>query len=762
MGESEQSRSMLDKIILPVAFTKLVRPRCGYCSRMFGNNGALAMHMKVCKERLAEEQQEEDDDHDKENDDHDDKEEDVLILDLAAVVSEVHDDVEDDLEDDLEGDSKLGDHGSRASMAPALAPTQPTRKRPLPPTANESRAAAEDEGQELKPSSSSETAFNGVCKSRGKCEARFRLLLPMSADSQDSNQNDELLLISRPSAHQRPRSRLAVPADFWPGPVLSQDASDAVDVAGVCKAADAAEGRRVAITIRQTSGYKQDSIEIFSERIDECSLIGAGSESDDDELPLNGSRSRPRTSFPRPVQTAAEWVGVGARDVLGVLCVHDSKGEGSATTTQVQPIAFSSVAPRANVSAVTAHDSGSDSDSDDGDIPLRKPIRHQPSVSTSDARRPANRSSAENMAPSRARAAPAAPSTSPPVAALRTVHAPAEPEQDKAGEARRLEKAKTVQPLTADEALPDAELMRVQARLPPLWRARRSTRTSQVYYYIDNKPGSEQWERPPAATPPSVPPPPGPPPPAPPPPAPPPPAPPQAPPPPALPSRLPLTARPYKQQECRFFARDVSRGGCKNGELCPFLHGKADPRLTDPLLVSPRLEQEKAGKVCFSCGVLGHIARECPVNCTGQGATARVAPPASHPDASAAPAAAFAHASARQRAEARASRGTRRISFHCPGDFKWESKWEGEIEAGSYKQRRRSAAVQPPIPVQKRCGETRGTGESGKRPAHPFYTAGYDSDSDTHKGRLYVKTVLEKLLAGRKRKRARKGRSEER
>jgi hypothetical protein len=46
-----------------------------------------------------------------------------------------------------------------------------------------------------------------------------------------------------------------------------------------------------------------------------------------------------------------------------------------------------------------AHDSGSDSDSDDGDIPLRKPIRHQPSVSTSSARRPDNRSSAEGMAP---------------------------------------------------------------------------------------------------------------------------------------------------------------------------------------------------------------------------------------------------------------------------------------------------------------------------------------------------------------------------
>ena len=616
MGESEQSRSMLDKIILPVAFTKLVRPRCGYCSRMFGNNGALAMHMKVCKERLAEEQQEEDDDHDKENDDHDDKEEDVLILDLAAVVSEVHDDVEDDLEDDLEGDSKLGEHGSRASMAPALAPTQPTRKRPLPPIANESRAAAEDEGQELKPSSSSETAFNGVCKSRGKCEARFRLLLPMSADSQDSNQNDELLLISRPSAHQRPRSRQAVPADFWPGPVLSQDASDAVDVAGVSKAADADEGRRVAVTIRPPSVYEQDSIELFSERIDECSLIGAGSGSDEDELPLNGSRSRPRTSFSRPVQTAAEWVGVDARNALGPLGAHDSKGEGPAATTQVQPnIASLSVAPRANESAVRAHDSrhdsGSDSDSDNGDIPLRKPIRHQPSVSTSSARRPDNRSSAEGMspaaegmAPSRTRAArgaPAVPSAAPPVAAMRSVHAPAEPEQDKAGEARRFEKAKTVQPLTADEAPPDAELMCVQACLPPPWRARRSTRTSQVYYYIDNTPGSEQWERPSAAPPPPAPPPPGPPPPGPPPPAPPPPT----PPPPALPSRLP-----YKQQECHFFVRGVSRGGCKNGGLCPFIHGKADPRLTDPLLISPRAL------------------------------------------------------------------------------FKWESKWEGGVETGSYKQRR--------------------------------------------------------------------------
>ena len=149
MGESEQSR-MLESI-LPVAFTKLVRPRCGYCSCMFGNNGALARHMKGCKELLAEEQQEEDDVDDKEDDDRDDKKEDVLMLELAAVVSEVHDDVEDDLEDDLEGDSKLGELGSRASMAPALAPTQPTRKRPLPPTANESRSAAEDEGLELVP-----------------------------------------------------------------------------------------------------------------------------------------------------------------------------------------------------------------------------------------------------------------------------------------------------------------------------------------------------------------------------------------------------------------------------------------------------------------------------------------------------------------------------------------------------------------------------------------------------------------------------------
>ena len=607
MGESEQSR-MLESI-LPVAFTKLVRPRCGYCSCMFGNNGALARHMKGCKELLAEEQQEEDDVDDKEDDDRDDKKEDVLMLELAAVVSEVHDDVEDDLEDDLEGDSKLGELGSRASMAPALAPTQPTRKRPLPPTANESRSAAEDEGLELVPSSSSEMA-------------RFRV--PMSADSKESDQNDELPLISRLSALQRPRSRLAVPADFWPGPVLSQDASDSVDVAGVSKAADADEGRRVAITIRPPSVYEQDSIELFSERIDECSLIGAGSDSDEDELPLNGSRSRPRTSVSRPVQTAAEWVGVDARDALGILGVHDSKGEGSAATTQVQPIASLSVAPpRANESAVRAHDSrhdsGSDSDSDDGDIPLRKPIRHQPSMSTSSARRPDNPSSAEGkmspaaegMAPSRSRAAPAArgapavPSAAPPVAALRSAQAPAEPEQDKAGEAWRFEKAKTVQPLTADEAPPDAELMCMQACLPPPWRARRSTRTSQVYYYIDNTPGSEQWERPSAAPPPSAPPPPGPPQPGPrQPPAPPPPALTPAPPPPALPSRLP-----YKQQECHFFARGGSRGGCKNGELCPFLHGKADPRLTDPLLISPRL-------------------------------------------------------------------------------FKWESKWEGGIETGSYKQRR--------------------------------------------------------------------------
>ena len=57
MGESEQSR-MLESI-LPVAFTKLVRPRCGYCSCMFGNNGALARHMFLCKELLAEEQHEE-------------------------------------------------------------------------------------------------------------------------------------------------------------------------------------------------------------------------------------------------------------------------------------------------------------------------------------------------------------------------------------------------------------------------------------------------------------------------------------------------------------------------------------------------------------------------------------------------------------------------------------------------------------------------------------------------------------------------------
>ena len=639
--------------ILPVAFTKLVRPRCGYCSCMFGNNGALARHVKVCNELLAEEQQEEDDEDDKEDDDRDDKKEDVLMLELAAVVPEVHDDVEDDLEDDLE----LGEHGSRASMAPALAPTQPTRKRPLPPTANESRSATEDEGLELVPSSS-------VCKSRGNYEARFRV--PMSADSKESDQNDELPLISRPSALQRPRSRLAVPADFWPGPVLSQDASDAVDMA-----ADADEGRRVAVTIRPPSVYEQDSTELFSERIDECSLIGAGSGSDEDELPLNGSRSRPRTSFSRPVQTAAEWVGVDARDALGILGVHDSKGEGPAATTQVQPnIASLSVAPRANESAVRAHDSrhdsGSDSDSDDGDIPLRKPIRHQPSVSTSSARRPDNRSSAEGMspaaegmAPSRTRAArgaPAVPSAAPPVAAMRSVHAPAEPEQDKAGEARRFEKAKTVQPLTADEAPPDAELMCVQACLPPPWRARRSTRTSQVYYYIDNTPGSEQWERPSAAPPPSAPPPPGPPQPGPrQPPAPPPPALTPAPPPPALPSRLP-----YKQQECHFFARGVSRGGCKNGGLCPFLHGKADPRLTDPLLISPRR-------------------------------------------------------------------------------FKWESKWEGEIENGSYKQRRRSAAEHPPIPVlRNRRGETRGTGESGKR-AHPFYTASYDSDGDTREGRLSVK-----------------------
>ena len=544
------------------------------------------------------------------------------MLESAAVVSEVLDDVEDDLEDDLEGDSKLGEHGSRASMAPALTPTQPTRKRPLPPTANESRSAAEDEGLELVPSSSSETAFKGMCKSRGKYEARFRV--PMSADSKESDQSDELPLISQLSALQRPRSQLAVPADFWPGPVLSQDASDAVDVAGVSKAADADEGRRVAITIRPPSVYEQDSIELFSERIDECSLIGAGSDSDEDELPLNGSRSRPRTSFSRPVQTAAECVGVDARDALGILGVHDSKGEGPAATTQVQPIASLSVAPpRTNESAVRAHDSrhdsGSDSDSDDGDIPLRKPIRHQPSMFTSSARRPDNPSSAEGkmspaaegMAPSRTRAAPAArgapavPSAAPPVAALRSVHAPAEPEQDKAGEARRFEKAKTVQPLTADEAPPDAELMCMQACLPPPWRARRSTRTSQVYYYIDNTPGSEQWERPSAAPPPSAPPPPGPPPPGPrPPPAPPPPALTPAPPPPALPSRLP-----YKQQECHFFARGGSRGGCKNGELCQFLHGKADPRLTDPLLISPRL-------------------------------------------------------------------------------FKWESKWEGGIETGSYKQRR--------------------------------------------------------------------------
>ena len=661
MGESEQSR-MLESI-LPVAFTKLVRPRCGYCSCMFGNNGALARHMKVCKELLAEEQQEEDDEDDKEDDDHDNNEDNVLMLDLAAVVSEVHYDVEDDLEDDLE---ELGEHGSRASMAPALAPTQPTRKRPLPPAANESRSAAEDEGLELVPSSSSETAFKGVCKSRGKYEARFRLLVPMSADSKESDQNDELPLISQLSALQRPRSRLAVPADFWPGPVLSQDASD---VAGVCKAADADEGRRVAVTIRPSSAYEQDSIELFNERIDECSLIGAGSDSDEDELPLNGGRSRPRTSFSRPVQTAAEWVGVDARDALGILGVHDSKGEGPAATTQVQPIASLSVAPRAKyVSAVRAHDSrhdsGSDSDSDDGDIPLRNPIRHQPSVSTSSARRPDNPSSAEGMspvaegmAPSRTRAAPAArgapavPSAAPPVAALRSVHAPAEPEQDKAGEAWRFEMAKTVQPLTAAEAPPDAEMMCVQACLPPPWRARRSTRTSQVYYYIDNTPGSEQWELPSAAPPPPAPPPPGPPPPGPPPPAPPPPA----PPPPALPSRLP-----YKQQECHFFARGVSRGGCKNGGLCPFLHGKADPRLTDPLLISPRL-------------------------------------------------------------------------------FKWESKWEGEIENGSYKQRRRSAAEHPPIPVlRNRRGETRGTGESGKR-AHPFYTASYDSDGDTREGRLSVK-----------------------
>ena len=172
MGESEQSR-MLGSI-LPVAFTKLVRPRCGYCSCMFGNNGALARHMKGCKELLAEEQQEEDDVDDKEDDDRDDKKEDVLMLELAAVVSEVHDDVEDDLEDDLEGDSKLGELGSRASMAPALAPTQPTRKRPLPPTANESRSAAEDEGLELVPSSSSETGFKGVTKHHGKYKAEVR------------------------------------------------------------------------------------------------------------------------------------------------------------------------------------------------------------------------------------------------------------------------------------------------------------------------------------------------------------------------------------------------------------------------------------------------------------------------------------------------------------------------------------------------------------------------------------------------------------
>jgi hypothetical protein len=70
-------------------------------------------------------------------------------------------------------------------------------------------------------------------------------------------------------------------------------------------------------------------------------LVAAGSESDEDELPLNSSRSRPCTSFSPPAQIAA-----------------------------------SSVDPRANVSPVRAHDSGSDSDDveDDGDIPLRTTI----------------------------------------------------------------------------------------------------------------------------------------------------------------------------------------------------------------------------------------------------------------------------------------------------------------------------------------------------------------------------------------------------
>lgn len=80
---------------------------------------------------------------------------------------------------------------------------------------------------------------------------------------------------------------------------------------------------------RPTSGYDH--------------LVEAGSESDEEELPLNSSRSRPCTSLSPPAQIAA-----------------------------------SSVAPRANVSPVRAHDSGSDSDDveDDSDIPLRTTSTH--------------------------------------------------------------------------------------------------------------------------------------------------------------------------------------------------------------------------------------------------------------------------------------------------------------------------------------------------------------------------------------------------